>query len=432
MQSFFSIWVAVFLTVQFCAGHLITAQTCLAEGIHLASQLEIDEFANKYPGCNTVLGTILIQESQPGTIFDLRGLAQLSVIQGSLQISNNRVLKTLSGLDNLLQTGNLSISSNSTLQNIQNLSSLIRINQSLRIDNNLSLTSISGLHNIRAIPGDVSISDNDLLPNLKGLDQLNSIGEHLIITSNAGLQNLIGLENLERIGQETFIKDNLSLKSLEALSQLKVIGKDLMLDNNPQLSDLQGLNQVASVGGNLLVVNNQSMLDLRGLESLAAIEGILQIFNNANLRSLAGIDQIDHTSITDLALLSSPMLSHCSVKSICAYLAAGQGTVSIMMNEEGCQTADEILDACPGSGPSTNPLATGTNIFFPNPTSGPLFIRGTLIKDGTYEIIDAAGKLVQQGSVVQNMMDLGLLAAGMYMVELQVNDNIIREAIIKM
>ncbi len=410
---------------------LILAQSCVIEELSLTTQEEIDDFALRHPLCKSVAGDVKIEEKSAGSIVSLKSLSQITNIQGALIINGNRNLVDLQGLDQVIAVKSLQITANASLQDLQALKSLATVTQSLRIANNLSLQSVLGLDQITQILGDLSISDNDLLVSLEGLKALQYVGEHLIITSNASLLNLEGLENLEAVGQELFIKDNLTLQSVQSLAGLTKIGRSLMFDNNPELESLNGLENLISIGGNLLIANNQSLIDLTGLRQMRKMEGILQLFNNPSIRSLSGLDSIDHRGIADLALLSSPELSDCSVTSICDYLREETGTVAILMTAEGCLNIEEILSTCPRGGPNSTPGLRSDNIFFPNPTSGIVFIKRGPYKGASYNVTDTAGRLMAHGIVIQDQIDLGNMSAGMFIIELLHQNQRVREGVIK-
>jgi hypothetical protein len=81
------------------------AQNCLPGGITFTTQAAIDNFAADYPGCTTIDGFVVIEESVAGNITDLSGLLQLQSIFGDLFIKNNTALVELNGLQNIQFVG---------------------------------------------------------------------------------------------------------------------------------------------------------------------------------------------------------------------------------------------------------------------------------------------------------------------------------------
>ena len=70
------------------------------------------------------------------------------------------------------------------------------IGGNLWISNNDVLTSLTGLDNVTSIGGYLRIGSNDTLTGLTGLDNLTSIGGMLFISSNPMLISLSGIDNL--------------------------------------------------------------------------------------------------------------------------------------------------------------------------------------------------------------------------------------------
>ena len=299
------------------------------------------------------------------------------------------------------------------------------------MESNVNLTNLSGLENIHRIPGDLSVIDNDQLVSFRGLDHLRHVGEHVSINSNAGLLSLEGLGELEEIGNELFIKDNANLHSLEGLENLVRLGGDFIFDNNPRVGDLRGLTKLISIEGNTLIVNNQDLVDFRGLASIRSLGGLLQIFNNPELRSLSGLDSVNPNSINDLVILESLKLKNCSQKSICQYLSEPQNPNTIRDNAEGCNTKEDILALCQSSGINVQPGVRVETLFYPNPTHGPLQVRGEPLEDAFFTIHDIAGRCLDDGVIIENQFDLSHLPSGMYIINLSYLDFSDRERIIK-
>ncbi len=398
----------------------------------LVDQAQVDEFSNKYPNCTEIPGNLIIAEAEVGAIQDLAGLSQITHITGNLEINGNRNLLYLIGLENLATIGgSLIIVANNNLREINSLQNLTHIGKSCRIESNSNLLSLAGLENILVIPGDLSITDNDRLPNMHGLAQLSEVGEHLGISSNAGLLNLEGLDKIKLIGNELYIKDNAVLESLEGLQNIDSIRGDLIVDNNPRLSSFRGLRNLLSIGENTLFINNANIANFNGLQNLRSFGGLVQFFNNTSLTSLQGIDSVAHESITELVILQSPDLSECAVNSICNYLENPDNLATVRDNGYGCQSVEEVLEFCKRSGLNSQPGVRVNTLFFPNPTPGPVFVRGGKIKNARYVARDVAGQLVSFGNIEGNSFDLNLLPAGMYLVELQEPNRSATERIIK-
>jgi len=382
-------------------------QPCPSNDLLLSSQIEVDAFATQYPLCTTISGSVSIKEAPGESISNLNGLSQITVIEGGLNISSNAGLRNLKGLGNLVSVGN-----------------------SIRISDNRTLHDIEDFQRLTRVYGDLSITGNTTLTQLMGLQNLKFVKEHLIITGNPSLIHLQGLRNLDSIGRDFLLQDNRSLSSLEGLENLHAIHAHVVIDDNDKLTTMRGLNGLKTIGGNLQIVNNDNLINLIGLESLREMGGLLQVYNNLSLKSLVGIDSLQQEGILDLAILSSINLAGCSVKSICAYLRDPSHQASIRLNALGCGSRDEILEACDSGGPSSQPTVRGKSLFFPNPTSGILFLRDPIL-DGQFVATDMFGRKMSSGPVVDDQIDITPLSIGPYLIAVFNDEEIRKELVIK-
>lgn len=398
---------------------VLTAQTCLPAGITFSSQAAVDAFPIDFPGCTTILGAVIIEESVAGDIDNLNALSSVVRIGQYLDISDNTGLESLTGLDNLIEVGDgLSIAGNQALLNIQALGQLSGLGQSLRIDSNPKLENLEGLQSIRKIFQDLSISNNVALRNLVGLDSLEEVDGQLSILSNPALTSLDGLSNLKSISEIFEIYNHPLLQSVSALGHLESVGGDLIIDNNRALWNVQGLESLQEVGAFLQIVNNRSLSSLNGLLGLRRIGGLLQVYNNLALTSLTGLDSIDYHSIENLALLSSMNLTTCSVKSICDYLEDPVNVSSIASNGSGCKSRQQILAACEGDGINSRPGQNTDILLFPNPSTGLVQIKGRPASGSNLRVIDTAGRVVLRALVENESFQLKNLPAGFYTIHI--------------
>lgn len=149
-----------------------------------------------------------------------------SVVYGSLTISNNSSLETISGLNNIVRIrdngsfsyGGVSIYNNSDLKNLEGLNNLLEIDEDLYISNNRSLGDIKALSGLTGV-NDLSIINNDVLVNLEGLNNMVKIDGSLNISENRDLENIEALSSL------TSIKYSLNLSYNSQIQYLKRSGK---------------------------------------------------------------------------------------------------------------------------------------------------------------------------------------------------------------
>ena len=74
---------------------------------------------------------------------------------------------------------------------------------------------------------------------------------------------------------------------------------------------------------------------------------------NDILTSLLGLSNIESESINDLFISNNNLLIECEALRICNYLANPNGIVDIHDNAPGCNSQDEVEEACVISVPET-------------------------------------------------------------------------------
>ena len=237
------------------------------------------------------------------------------------------------------------------------------------------IINLNGLSIVTSIGGNLTIgggsawsgSGNPLLTSLTGLANLTSIGDSIYIGYNS-LNNLTGLEGLINIPGDLMIEYN-SLTSLNGLENLNTIAGALFLIDNSSLTSLNGLESIESIGG-LVVSNNSSLVNLPGLENLNTIAGGLYLIGNDSLTSLNGMDSLTFIG-ENLDILFNSSLSDCDVQGICMYLSDPTGVIEIHDNAIGCNSPEEVEEACDTLGiespVSGQQSAVGS---YPNPTNG--------------------------------------------------------------
>ncbi len=276
------------------------------------------------------------------------------------------------------------------------------------------------------ILGDVDI--NYSITNLVGLNSLITIGGHLAIEMNFGLTSLMGLENLSTIEGYFNIYNNISLTNLVGLENLTYIGSGFNISLN-YITSLDGLENLTFIGGQLYIENNFDLTNLSALENLTTIGGYLQIESNNALNSLSGLENIDAGSISNLNIFNNSSLSACDVQSICEYLAAPNGTIEIHDNFTGCNNQAEVEAACLTS--IKENISKEEITLFPNPATTFITIQ---IKEGIPVeeaiIYNHLGQKALEAKPVNNTVDVSGLRPGMYVLEVVIENRIIREILL--
>jgi len=288
------------------------SQSCLPDGIYFATQAEIANFPNNYPGCTVIEGSVNISGAN---INNLNGLAAITAIRGSLFIGGNPLLTNVNGLGNLVTVGGEArIFYNDKLPNLNGMSKLNSIAGDFMIDHNPAMTSLGGLNGLTTVGRDFTISTNYSLVNMEGLNSLDSVGRYFSISENK-LQSLQGLSSLRSLPGTLAIGNNYTLNRLSGLDSLVSVGTNLNISKNPGLKTLEGLGSLAYAGG-LNISSNDSLENLDGLNKQFTTEGIVGVQFNAALKSLQGLEHLkkvrwllinDNPSLTSLSSLDSVM-----------------------------------------------------------------------------------------------------------------------------
>jgi len=456
----------LFSVILICCYVSSLSQPC-PDSLFITSQAQIDSFQINYPNCTEIEGDVTIIGDD---ITNLNGLIGLSLIGGSLMVGEiengigNPNLVTLQGLDSLTTVGeDIVIHSNNVLTSLMGLESLISIEGSLWIGyhiwgqggGNPSLSSLAALNHLVSIGGSLWIYDNPVLTSLSGLDNVTLIGDYLLIeennalTSLEGLNNitsigggleihgnnsltsLTGLENLISIGGSLEVRDNEALISLTGLENLTSIGWDFSIINNDVLTSLTGLDNVTSIGSAIDIRSNSALTNLTGLFNVTSIGGGIDIHINEVLTSLSGLDNIDAGSIVQMTFYSNDYLSSCEVQSICDYLKNPSGYVGIFNNAVGCNSSEEVLDSCEANAVSIDEQNIQDKLsLYPNPANQELNISIDNHTIDEVSIRTLTGQQVLQERPVNGTIDISHLQAGMYIVEVAIENARLRQKLL--
>jgi hypothetical protein len=373
-------------------------------------------------------------------LTSLTGLDNMTSVGGDLFIGTNPALTSLMGLDNVTSIGGylrISTGWGVLLTSLTGLDNVTSIGGDLRIYANQALTSLTGLDNVTSVGGGLFIGDYNYIGNpnlisLTGLEGLTSIGGDLLIRYNESLTSLTGLEGLISIGGYLEIMYNDALSSLTGLDNVTSINGDLEISSNDALTSLSGLDNVSSIEGNLSIgyfysdshgsyyIGNDALTNLTGLNNLTFIGGYINIIGNDTLTSLTGLGNIDAATISNLSIFENTSLSTCEVKSICDYLASPNGTIVIHDNASGCNSQEEVEEACDTV--SVEDVHVSDIFFiFPNPSSTQIIIQlpNTPQKNAFLTIYDInSQQLITRRIIKQKtLVDVSGLPSGFYFIK---------------
>jgi hypothetical protein len=211
------------------------------------------------------------------------------------------------------------------------------------LDSNLAIagddiSNLDSLASIHIINGNFSIGGvPSFLPPMPGTM---SIG-------NLILSDISGLSNIDSIYGDLEIKKNPLLNSLSDLLNLNDITGSLIIEDNDGLTSLHGLEGITRVGHWFSIDNNDVLTDLSALQNIIEIDHFLFITNNTVLTDITGLLNIG-TDYHDLIITGNPLLSMCSIESVCNFLELDSVLVLIENNATGCNSIQQIEDACNG------------------------------------------------------------------------------------
>jgi len=428
------------------------------DNIIINYQSEIDNFAIQYPGCTEISGIFKIEETVAGNITNLNGLSQINKVK-NLLIFNNSSLTNLNGLNNItaisndVSYGRLQIINNASLVNIDALENIQEILQQIMIVGNPQLTSINGLHNVSITHPDlgITIEENPLLQNLLGLNQI-TLAKYLSLQNNDMLINLNGLNNLTELGRLT-IAANQNLINCEGLNNLVTVGGDFGIDisGNPSLESFDGFESLVS-SSRFHLAENTAVTSVEGFSSLTSSLNGFGIGNSPLLTSLSGLENLTNvfllylegndllndisalsnvninTPLYELVIQGSPELAICDYPNICQYLNNPSNIAYIYDNAPGCNSREEVLQACGLL--NINDTNTADNFsIHPNPTKEIFTISG--IDNGTIQITDSQGRILKTFTLGKDETSLEGLSEGVYFINITNEKGSVTKQLIK-
>lgn len=390
------------------------------------------------------------------SLTSLDGLENLTTFHSGLELLDNPMLSSISALSGITQIATgigwdtvlVRIQELPSLETLEGLHNLEIIYGDLKIISNPSLANLEALSNLSGIIH-LAIENNDALVTLNGLQGFTKIGlaheqpyGSIDINSNDALISLEGLNNLHTINQGFSVTENENLISLNGLNNLEILGTGLAVGLNPSLVNLDALNNLTSLGTftsqiySLAIGQNASLTSIEGLMNLTEFTPerlALYIEGNPILESLSGLDNIPSEAFYHVSLQWNPELSHCSVPSICGFIATNPTPDHFRVSENttGCATPEEVIDICGDMG--TEDLIAQENItLYPVPVKEWLNIeKSASVKVKSIEIYSMAGELVMSSKLSLDKINVGSLSAGTYTVVITTEKSVVTKKIIK-
>jgi hypothetical protein len=313
--------------------------------------------------------------------------------------------------------GELQISSSNVLPNLTGLDSLTSSN-ALMIYNNAGLTSLTGLDHLDSVGEFFAITQNPLLGSFTGLEHLTVISGNCVL--GGFVSGMAGLNNLRAVGGFFHLVSLPNLISLAGLERLKSIGNEFTLSFCPVLNDMTGLDSLLSITGNLTIINN-GLTSLNGLESLTTVGWYIGIEANTDLTDIMGIKNINAGTLGGgIYINSNPNLSSCAVKTVCDYIAIPGGNIYIMDNAPGCNSTQEVMEAC-GILSVREAGQHHDLVIYPTVVTTRITMETRPDHIGSrFQMLDLSGRTILNGHIYQTpySLDISGLQGGIYMIRI--------------
>ena len=181
--------------------------------------------------------------------------------------------------------------------------------------------------NCTELPGTLFLGwFNPDITDLSGLNQITSIGGDLGFAFH--YSTFSGLENLGSIGRNFHIFFG-DFENFEGFNNLNYIGGSFIVEAS-YFTDFTGLENLTTIENSLI---------LRSFD-----DGLIEIPGGlpSSLSSLNGLDNLDFSTLDNLAISNCQGLSVCSIEPVCSYLGNG-GNAYIADNATGCNSIEEVL-----------------------------------------------------------------------------------------
>ncbi len=416
-------------------------------------------------------GSLIIENNQ--NLQSIKAIENLSNLKSTLKISGNSTLDSIS-MTSLTDTiSSIDITSNSELHHIYIDGNLKSIEGSLRIDINPNLLTIEGFTKLEKINSNLTILNNSELKNVSGFDSLIRIGGGMSFNACDNIEEIpsfnnlvysksiqIALDRLKIIDGFYNLRDTIddliilrcdSLKSVNGFNKISHVKtrvlfgttKDLIsingfddlvstrylhLDYCPNLSTINAFESLEIIDSTFLIGGCNSLKNLDFVQSLKKVDEIIirsattSIITNG-IDDIEGLSNIDVNYLTSLNISHCPNLSVCAYESICSYLEESNTNYFIENNDFGCNSREEILEACEMVSTDNIMNSHITINLYPNPATIVITIDCSE-KIEKVEIHEINGQKVKELIIHSAQIDVSDLKNGLYLLTLSTNDGI--------
>lgn len=215
-----------------------------------------DNILTELTALDTIGGDLRILDTN---VAELNGLESIKHIAGEIAyIDNYRLTRLLQFENTLSNVASINISDNRDLMSLDGLQ-VSRVEGSVYLYQNYSLSQVDGFSSLTYIGDNLIMEKNDI-ENLDGLSGLNFVGGDLIVDNNFSLENLNGLSGLVNLNGKLVLNDNSNLTNISGLQNINPTGiSGLQITENSNLSDCSYssiCNYVVSDNAQVTIENN--------------------------------------------------------------------------------------------------------------------------------------------------------------------------------
>lgn len=422
-----------------------------------------------------IRGAIIISDNEG--LEDITEIANLSFHGTSIDIQNNQNLKSINGFNSYQDINDIKIINNISLDSVQGFNGVktilfdVRFNlnhnlqiidgfngldscRTLFLQNNNSLKNISGFESVRIIESQLSIGSNEVLSDIAsfnnlrktksiqltdfntkqfaGFNSLEIVSDDFQLSQSDSIITFICCNNLNYI-KRISISANRNLESVEAFNNLNST-QYIHLTLNPKIANFASLSNIQTIDSTLYLGGFEKLKNFNSFSNLNRVK-YLNIspsttdFRPLSIRDISGFRNIDYDYLQSLTITHCPELSICEYKPICDFLKQTNSESNIHDNAEGCNSREEILEACMIVRTQEELFENHLSIY-PNPSTGLIYLdTEDDLQFVEYEIFDISGRTVNIGILAGNRIDLTNLGNGMYIVTLYGKDRIYKEKV---
>ncbi len=328
----------LFLFIVMFSAQFVLSQ-CPSGEIILASQSDIDNFTTNYPNCTDLLGDLNISDFNDNDASDpitnLDGLSGITSVNGDLLLRSCPELTDVQGLNQVETISGLFWMRGLDLITDLNITNNLETISSIRIEDLPLLTTISSFGMLDTIDGLSFIN----LPLITQINNFTSLQNLSLFFIQATPVQSVDIQNVTELETGLFLEDT-ELVTLDDFSHITKIG----------------------------ITNPEEAM-------------VLALINNPFLQDISGIENADLSELNTLAISLNPVLSFCSVASVCSVLDPPSPTlITLQIIDNGCGSLSDVVSECDAlfGDDDNDGVVNGIDncTFIPNPDQADLDLDG--------------------------------------------------------